>query len=244
VIIDRVKAQVIRIVYTGNAPADVEAAAQPYEMLARDALKALVTARDAGGGHRRSAEPGNQLGHADPRSPGHRRGSRPGAAPVRRRLPVLSGPVLMTAPIRFTFAVEGELVIDRVLAGLETRISNISPAWPAVVQEFRAIVGRAFASARAPAQAPRGRSSPPPRRPIAKRKGYGPAEHPILERTGTSSARSRRARAPSSAPRRRASATSSAARRAASSRSTSPHGPGRSCRAAPPCCSPPTTARR
>jgi hypothetical protein len=43
VIIDRVKAQVIRVVYTGNAPADVEAAAQPYEMLARDALKALVT---------------------------------------------------------------------------------------------------------------------------------------------------------------------------------------------------------
>jgi hypothetical protein len=88
----------------------------------------------------------------------------------------------MTAPIRFTFAVEGELVIDRVLAGLEARISNISPAWPAVVQEFRAIVGRAFAS--------EGASTGAPWKKLADstnadrvRKGY-PAEHPILERKG------------------------------------------------------------
>lgn len=41
-IIDRVKAQVIRIVYTGNAPADVDAAAKPYEMAARDALASIT----------------------------------------------------------------------------------------------------------------------------------------------------------------------------------------------------------
>jgi hypothetical protein len=89
----------------------------------------------------------------------------------------------MTAPIRFTFAVEGELVIDRVLAGLETRISNISPAWPAVVQEFRAIVGRAFAS--------EGASTGAPWKPLADstqadrvRKGY-PARTPSSSGKGT-----------------------------------------------------------
>jgi hypothetical protein len=41
-IIERVKGQIIRIVYTGNAPADVESAARPYEDLAKDALAALT----------------------------------------------------------------------------------------------------------------------------------------------------------------------------------------------------------
>jgi hypothetical protein len=35
VIIERVKAMVIRVVYTGNAPAEVEQAARPYEDLAK-----------------------------------------------------------------------------------------------------------------------------------------------------------------------------------------------------------------
>lgn len=41
-IVERVKGQVIRIVYTGNAPADVAAAAKPYEDLAKDYLASLT----------------------------------------------------------------------------------------------------------------------------------------------------------------------------------------------------------
>jgi Phage virion morphogenesis family len=87
----------------------------------------------------------------------------------------------VSIPLRFTFAVEGEVVVDRVLAGLESRASNISPAWPAVVTEFRAIVGRAFAT--------EGASTGAPWKPLAaatqedrRRQGY-PAAHPILQRT-------------------------------------------------------------
>ena len=43
VIIERVKAQVIRVVYTGNAIADVAAAAQPYEDLARTMLASITS---------------------------------------------------------------------------------------------------------------------------------------------------------------------------------------------------------
>lgn len=88
----------------------------------------------------------------------------------------------MTAPLRFSFTVEGELVVDRFLAGLQDRISNPSPAWPAVVAEFRRIVGMAFSTEGGstgltwPALA---KSTQQERR----RLGYGPA-HPILQRTG------------------------------------------------------------
>lgn len=42
VVIDRVKAQVIRIIFTNNDPASVNAAASPYELSAKDALLAIT----------------------------------------------------------------------------------------------------------------------------------------------------------------------------------------------------------
>lgn len=45
-VIYRVVARVLRLVYAGNAPQDVNAAAGPYDVLARDAL-ASITALDA-----------------------------------------------------------------------------------------------------------------------------------------------------------------------------------------------------
>jgi hypothetical protein len=88
----------------------------------------------------------------------------------------------MTVPLRFTFSIEGEPVIDRVLRGIETRAQNVSPAWPAVVAEFRRIVGFAFAS--------EGKTTGRPWAPLTpatqadrRRHGFPPA-HPILNRTG------------------------------------------------------------
>ena len=43
VIIDRVKGQVMRIVYAGLAPADINAGAQPYEDAARLALESITS---------------------------------------------------------------------------------------------------------------------------------------------------------------------------------------------------------
>lgn len=80
-------------------------------------------------------------------------------------------------------SVEGELVIDRLLRGIEERARDVSPAWPEVVRIFQGIVAKAFES--------EGASTGAPWKPLAKstqaerkRLGYGP-QHPILERTGT-----------------------------------------------------------
>jgi hypothetical protein len=84
---------------------------------------------------------------------------------------------------RLSLTVENELVVDRVLAGMDERAKNPSPAWPAVVKAFQAIVARAFATEGAstgapwPALAARTQAE-------RRRLGFGPA-HPILERTGT-----------------------------------------------------------
>lgn len=88
----------------------------------------------------------------------------------------------MTAPVRITLTLEGEIVIDRVFAGLEERMTNLAPAWPAVVQAFQAITSRAFASEGASTGAPwpqLAASTQSERR----RRGFG-AAHPILQRTG------------------------------------------------------------
>lgn len=88
----------------------------------------------------------------------------------------------MAGQVRVTLSLEGELVIDRVLAGIEERASDLRPAWPAVLKAFQAAVGRAFAS--------EGASTGAPWAPLAKstqaervRLGFG-AAHPILKRTG------------------------------------------------------------
>lgn len=84
---------------------------------------------------------------------------------------------------RISLTVEGDLVVDRLLKGIEDRARDLSPAWPAVVKAFQEITAKAFAS--------EGASTGAPWRPLAEstqrdraRKGFPPA-HPILERTGT-----------------------------------------------------------
>ena len=83
--------------------------------------------------------------------------------------------------LRVTLSVENEIIIDRVLEGIEERAQDLTPAWPAVLRAFRSIVNRAFAMEG---------SGGEPWQPLADstrreraRLGYG-AAHPILERTG------------------------------------------------------------
>lgn len=83
--------------------------------------------------------------------------------------------------IRITLSVEGDVVIDRLLQGLEERAQDLTPAWPYVVAVFRAIVARAFASEGAStgdAWPDLAETTQADRR----RKGFPPA-HPILQRT-------------------------------------------------------------
>jgi hypothetical protein len=83
---------------------------------------------------------------------------------------------------RINLSVEGEVVIDRVLQGIEDRTRDLTPVWPTVVTIFRGIVAKAFAT--------EGGSTGAPWAPLAprtqadrKRQGFPPA-HPILQRTG------------------------------------------------------------
>ena len=83
--------------------------------------------------------------------------------------------------LRLTLVIEGEVIVDRVLQGIDERAKDMSPVWPAVVRAFRGIVNRAFAMEG---------SGGEPWQPLADstrreraRLGYG-AAHPILERTG------------------------------------------------------------
>lgn len=82
---------------------------------------------------------------------------------------------------RIQMTVEGELVVDRLLQGIENRARDVSPAWPRVVEVFRQTVAKAFQTEGASTGA-----TWPPLRPSTqaqrKRLGYGPA-HPILQRT-------------------------------------------------------------
>lgn len=83
--------------------------------------------------------------------------------------------------LRIRLSIEGDLVIDRVFAGIDARAQDLTPAWPAVVRAFRAIVRSAFATEGAstgttwPGLAARTQDD-------RRRKGFGPA-HPILQRT-------------------------------------------------------------
>jgi phage gpG-like protein len=88
----------------------------------------------------------------------------------------------MAPMFRLRFVFDGEVMIDREVRAVESRISDLSPAWPNVVQAFRTIVRRAFDT--------EGRSTPNPWPQLAPRtqrqrqlQGYG-AAHPILKRSG------------------------------------------------------------
>lgn len=83
---------------------------------------------------------------------------------------------------RVTFTVENELVVDRVLAGIAQRPTDLGPVWPTVVGVFQQIVGRAFATEGASTGAP-WRELAPRTQADRRRNGFPPA-HPILERTG------------------------------------------------------------
>ena len=85
--------------------------------------------------------------------------------------------------LRVTLTIEGEIIVDRLLEGIEDRARDMTPAWPAVTRAFRQIVGQAFPS--------EGASTGEPWPQLAeatvaerRRLGFGP-EHPILQRTGT-----------------------------------------------------------
>lgn len=88
----------------------------------------------------------------------------------------------MASLINVVVSIEGEIIIERSLQALEDRITNLAPAWPAVVSAFQAITARAFASEGASTGAPwpqlamRTQSD-------RVRLGFG-AAHPILQRTG------------------------------------------------------------
>lgn len=92
----------------------------------------------------------------------------------------------MAAPVgmplvRIRMRLEGEAIIDRVLAGIEDRASDLTPAWPGVLAAFYVITRQAFATEGAstgatwPQLKPRTQAE-------RRRQGYQPA-HPILQRT-------------------------------------------------------------
>lgn len=85
--------------------------------------------------------------------------------------------------IRIRLTLEGDIVLDRMLQGMEDRARDLTPAWPGVVRAFREIVGRAFAT--------EGASTGSPWPPLTERtqrdratEGFEP-QHPILQRTKT-----------------------------------------------------------
>jgi hypothetical protein len=88
----------------------------------------------------------------------------------------------MTVPMfRLRFLFEGQVVIDREVAAVESRLSDVSPAWPAFVRAFREIVGRAFTSEGASTGKP-WKALAPSTQGDRRRAGFG-AAHPILRRT-------------------------------------------------------------
>lgn len=84
---------------------------------------------------------------------------------------------------RITISVEGEAVVDRVLAGIESRANDLGPVWPEVVRVFQGIVQNAFDTEGATTGAPWQQLAPSTQA-ERRRLGFG-AAHPILERTGT-----------------------------------------------------------
>ncbi|MDP9202284.1 MAG: phage virion morphogenesis protein [Gemmatimonadota bacterium] len=78
---------------------------------------------------------------------------------------------------------EGDVVIQRQLAGLEARMSDMTPAWPAVLSVFRGIMRAAFATEGGSTGAPWPQLA---ERTVKDRERQGfPGRHPILARTHT-----------------------------------------------------------
>lgn len=83
--------------------------------------------------------------------------------------------------LNITFRVEGEIVVDRLLKGIEDRARDLRPAWPAVTRAFQLAVSKAFDTEGASTGAPWPELKPATQA-DRKRKGFPPA-HPILQRT-------------------------------------------------------------
>lgn len=83
-----------------------------------------------------------------------------------------------------TAHLDGELIIDRQLQGLEARLRDMTPAYPELTRVFQRIVAQAFASEGASGDT--GAWAPLAERTIdeRRRQGFGP-EHPILQRRQT-----------------------------------------------------------
>lgn len=84
--------------------------------------------------------------------------------------------------LRVRLTIEGDVIIDRMLEGIEARAQDMTPAWPAVIRAFRSIVNRAFATEGTTTAEPWPQLAESTQKERA-RKGFG-AAHPILERTG------------------------------------------------------------
>lgn len=83
---------------------------------------------------------------------------------------------------RIQFSVHGEVVVDRMLAGIDERARDLGPVWPVVLREFQRIEAKTFATEGASTGAPWPGLA---RATQADRARHGfPAAHPILERTG------------------------------------------------------------
>jgi phage gpG-like protein len=90
----------------------------------------------------------------------------------------------MTAPMfRITMTIEGDKVVDRMLAGIEERARDLTGAWPKVIEIFRQINAQAFASEGASTDDGRWPELAETTQAERQRKGFG-AAHPILQRTG------------------------------------------------------------
>jgi hypothetical protein len=83
---------------------------------------------------------------------------------------------------RMTLSIEGIPEVDRMLQGIESRMQDVSPAWPKVVEAFQAIVARAFSSEGASTGAPWAQLKP--RTQLDRQRHGFPPAHPILQRTG------------------------------------------------------------
>lgn len=83
---------------------------------------------------------------------------------------------------RVSLTVEGVVIVDRVLQGIEERARDLGPVWPNVVQVFQGIVAKAFDSEGGSTGAPWAPLTPSTNADRV-RKGFPPA-HPILQRSG------------------------------------------------------------
>lgn len=83
---------------------------------------------------------------------------------------------------RLTLVVEGDVIVDRLLQGLDARARDLTPVWPEVVRVFQGVVAKAFASEGASTGADWPELAPSTNA-DRMRQGFPPA-HPILQRTG------------------------------------------------------------